>query len=313
MSAPSPSLHSSATPEWMQRKERGSVLLLRFMTWLSLRLGRPLTRPIVFGIALYFLLAVPRARAASQSYLQRCLGRAPRWVELYQHIVFFAITIHDRLFLLNDRCDIFDVRIVGDDPFLQAANADRGFLLFGAHLGSFEALRCLARQNLTREICIAMYPENARQLNAQLAAINPQIVQQIIPLGQIDAMLTLREKVSTGSVAALLADRASGSDTMHAQDFLGAAALFPSGPFRLAALLRSPVYFMAGIYRGGNRYDLHFTPLADFTHTESAQRAEAIQAAQKRYADVLAEQCRLAPFNWFNFYDFWETAADGSP
>ena len=42
------------------------MFMLRLMTWLSLNLGRTLTRPIVYGISLYFLAFAPAARRASR-------------------------------------------------------------------------------------------------------------------------------------------------------------------------------------------------------------------------------------------------------
>ena len=74
---------------------------------------------------------------------------------------------------------------------------------------------------------------------------------------------------------------------------------------RAAALLRQRVIFMAGLYLGGNRYRVVFAPLADFTQTDPAQRDVAITAAIDAYAALLTKHCRAAPFNWFNFYDFW--------
>ena len=74
----------------------------------------------------------------------------------------------------------------------------------------------------------------------------------------------------------------------------------------MAALLRRPVFFMTGLYLGGNRYRLHFEPLADFSQTPRADRDAAIRAAMQRYADRLSHFCRLAPYNWFNFFDFWQ-------
>jgi len=70
--------------------------------------------------------------------------------------------------------------------------------------------------------------------------------------------------------------------------------------------LRRPVFFMAGLYLGGNRYQIHFEPLADFSATPRAERAAAIRAAQQNYADRLSHFCRIAPYNWFNFFDFWQ-------
>ena len=31
----------------------------------------------------------------------------------------------------------------------------------------------------------------------------------------------------------------------------------------------------------------------------------------QRYADRLAHYARSAPYNWFNFYDFWRPAQSG--
>ena len=28
--------------------------------------------------------------------------------------------------------------------------------------------------------------------------------------------------------------------------------------------------------------------------------------AFQRYADCLTRYCKLAPYNWFNFFDFWQ-------
>ena len=47
---------------WTQHKERSSLLMLRVMSWLSLRLGRRLSRPLVYAIAAYFVCFAPTAR-----------------------------------------------------------------------------------------------------------------------------------------------------------------------------------------------------------------------------------------------------------
>jgi len=33
----------------------------------------------------------------------------------------------------------------------------------------------------------------------------------------------------------------------------------------------------------------------------------------RRYAERLEYYCRLAPYNWFNFYDFWGAAPSLEP
>lgn len=304
---------SDASRTWMHQRERGSLVLMRLMTWLSLSLGRRLTRPIVWVIALYFVLAVPRARTASRAYLARVLGRPARWRDLYLHILTFASTIHDRVYLLNNRHDLFDIRLHGEELLADPAAIKGGAFIFGAHLGSFEVLRALARRHGDLDVCAAMYPENARQLNSLLARINARVVQDIVPLGRLDSIFLLNARLDAGALVALLADRAVGPDASRRVDFLGEPAPFPSGAFRLAAIVRRPVYFMTGLHRGGNRYDIHFAPLADFSRIPPGQRDAMVQAAIERYAALIAGHCRVAPYNWFNFYDFWHALPHPSP
>jgi predicted LPLAT superfamily acyltransferase len=307
MSAPTPQ-QLDDKPAWMQRKERGSFLLLQLMSRISMLFGRRLSRLVIYGIALYFLLAAPTSRKASRAYLERVLQRRVTWRDLYRHILAFASTIHDRFYLLNHQTELFDIQVFGAEPIDQTQAAGQGMLLFGAHMGSFEVLLahgCSHQHNS----CIAMYPENARQLNRALAAINPQAIAGIIALGQMDSMLTIHHRLETGAMVGVLADRASGPDQYLSVPFLGANARFPTGPFRMAAMLGYPVYFMTGLYCGGNRYEVHFEPLADFAGIRRDQRNQAVREAMEKYVAVLERHCKAAPYNWFNFFDFWESAS----
>lgn len=299
---------NNQNPIWLRHKERGNFLLLQLMRRISLVFGRRLSRIVVYGIAIYFLLAVSTARRASGDYLSRVLERPVTWIDRYRHILAFATTIHDRFFLLNNQAALFDIKAFGAEGILKLQNRNQGALLLGAHMGSFEILLNHSRSNNFRT-CMAMYPDNARQLNRALAAINPEAVAGIIALGQIGSMLTIHDKLQTGNLVGVLADRASGPDQYITLPFLGAPAHFPTGPFRLASMLGHPVFFMSGLYGGGNRYTLHFEQLVDFATVPRNQRDAAVQATLEKYVATLEQHCRAAPYNWFNFFDFWESAA----
>ncbi len=291
---------------WTQRKERSNAATLRLMVWISLTFGRSAGRVVLHGISLYFLVFAPQARRASQVYLQRVLGRAASWRECYRHVFSFASTIHDRVYLLNDRFDAFDIEVKGEQAVREALQSQSGALLMGAHLGSFEVLRATGRGPAGLRVAMLMYPDNARKLNASLQAINPQALQDIIPLGRLTSMLEVRDRLDEGYMVGVLADRSLGGDARLVVDFLGHSANFPVGPWRMAAMLRRPVFLMAGLYLGGNRYQLHFEPLVDFSQVERGTRDAAIETAVHAYAASLARLCRLAPYNWFNFFDFWQ-------
>ena len=234
------------------------------------------------------------------------LGRWAGWRDGYRHVFSFASTIHDRIYLLNDRFDVFDIEVIGDKALLESLKGQRGALLVGAHLGSFEVLRAMGRGKIGLRVAMLMYEQNARKLNATLAAINPTAMQDIISLGQPESMLEVRDKLDEGFLVGMLADRSLKDDATHEVDFLGDPAAFALGPWRMAAMLKRPVFLMAGLYLGGNRYQLHFEPVADFSRVERGERDAAVKSAVQAYADSLARLCKVAPYNWFNFFDFWK-------
>ena len=289
------------------------MFMLRVMTWISLRLGRRAGRVVLHLIAAYILLFAPASRRASGNYLGRALGRPPRWRDLYRHFFTFAATVHDRVYLVNRRFELFDVEVHGEDALLRLLAGGKGLFLMGAHLGSFEVIRAIGRKNAEFRVAMVMHQENAQKINAMLAAINPEAVQDVIALGQLDSMLNVRERLDAGCAVGMLTDRTLGNDSLCPVQILGADANLPSGPFRMAALLRRPVVFMTGLYLGGNRYAIHFDPLADFSTVARDQSDAAVQAAIVRYAALLDRYCRQAPYNWFNFFDFWQPAPAATP
>jgi predicted LPLAT superfamily acyltransferase len=289
------------------------MAMLRVMTWISLRLGRRLARIMLLGISRYFLVLAPAPRHASRAYLSRALGRAPHLAELFWHFHSFATCTHDRVYLLNDRFDLFAIQVHGAAIFEQVLAAGRGAFLIGGHMGSFEAVRAVGRRRPGLRVAMVMYEENARKINAALAAINPVAVRDIIPLGQLDSMLQVQARLDEGMALGVLGDRTLDAGPTLRVPFLGETAAFPVGPMRLAAMLKRPVLFMAGLYLGGNRYAVHFEPLADFTDVGHKDRDAAIRQAVVAYAASLERHCRAEPFNWFNFFDFWRPPAGGGP
>jgi predicted LPLAT superfamily acyltransferase len=295
----------AARSEWARSPERGSLALLRMMTFVSLRLGRPVGRFILFFIALYFFLFAPTARRHSRTYLQRVLGRPPTAAERFRQVSNFASIILDRLYLVNERYDLFDVVIEGEDLMRQRLRTGGGAFLMGAHFGSFEVMSAVGRRQPGLRVAMAMYEENARKVSAMFKALNPTNRSEIIALGQIEAMLRVRERLDEGVFVGILGDRSFGGEPGLLVDFLGRPALFPLGPMRAAAVLRRQVFFILGIYKGGNRYHAVFEELADFSELRPGERQAAVEAAIRRYVALLERYCRSEPYNWFNFFDFW--------
>ena len=278
---------------------------MRLMVWVALTLGRPAARLLLYPICVYFLFFSPASHAASTKYLRKVLNREPGIADAFRHCHAFAATLLDRVFLFNNQYTRFDVHVHNEDILAGMIARGEGCVLLGAHMGSFEIIRALGRHNTAARISLVMYEENSKKFNAVLRVINPDLSLQVISLGKVDAMLKVEAALKRGEIIGMLGDRTFQGEGTVACPFLGEQARFPSGPFRLAATLKQPLVMMFGLYRGGNRYDIYFERLVDTWKAPGATRDVLIEQALQRYAMRLEHYCRDAPYNWYNFYDFW--------
>ena len=291
--------------EWTAKTERGAVPLIRFIVWIALALGRPVARWLLYPICVYFLLFSTSSRRASRQYLAKVLDRQATLFDVFRHYRTFAACLLDRVFLLNDQLHLFDLQVHGEEIVLDILKRGSGCILLGAHFGSFEAARALGRQQPDLRISLVMYEENARKIGSVLNAINPSLATDIIALGRPETMIEVGLRLDQGGFVGVLADRGVRGEAQIRHPFLGAPAAFQPGPFRMAALLKRPVVLMVGVYRGGRRYDIFFEHLLDPADMSPRGRAGEADKAMRRYVERLEHYCRMAPFNWFNFYDFW--------
>jgi predicted LPLAT superfamily acyltransferase len=198
----------------------------------------------------------------------------------------------------------------GVDSLVTRAATGRGFLLFGAHFGSFEALRALAVLQCPVAVRVLMRADHAAKMNRVLQALCEDLQRQVIALGRPQTMLEVRAALAAGEMVALLADRALNDDRRVDCDFLGSAAGFPRGPFELAAVLDAPVVLFSATYRGRGRYEIGFER---FDSPAEARARSVIDDRCRALAAWLETRCRAAPYNWFNFYDFWAPAGGAAP
>lgn len=290
---------------WLEQRERGSLLVMKGGVRLLLAVGHAIGRLLLYPTCAYFLASSKRARAASRDYLGRVLGRRARLRDVARHYLTFARTLHDRVYFLAGRTAEFTVEQHGAEVVEKALLQGKGCILLGAHLGSFEVLRVIGSLERKLPVNVLLYPGNATNTETLANELCPELRRRVIPLGRPDTLLRAHECLERGEIVGMLGDRTLNSDKTLRCDFLGAPASFPQGPLLLASILRAPIVLFFGLYLGGRRYALHFEPFAAELNADRRNRGAQLQPWVERYASRLEHYCRLAPYNWFNFYDFW--------
>jgi predicted LPLAT superfamily acyltransferase len=291
---------------WVSLPERGTPASLRLIAWIAERVGRGLARLLLVPITIYFLLTAHTARRASYEFLKRARGSSVHWWNVLRHFYCFATTILDRVYLLRSEFARFHVTIHGKELLQRQSENGRGCILLGSHLGSFEVLRALGLKQGGLSLKVLMNTAHNQNISRFFDELNPTIADTVIAPDRLDTLIRARESLDAGCFVGMLGDRVFGADKTTRCDFLGGTATLPAGPILLAAMMHCPVILFFGLYRGGNRYDIYFEHFADEIALNREHRTEEIQPWMQRYVARLEHYARLAPYNWFNFYSFWD-------
>lgn len=178
--------------------------------------------------------------------------------------------------------------------------------MLGSHLGSFEATRAAATRHQGVNIRMVLDRAVGRKLIEALKSVDPNFETLLIDADQEPASLGLEiaETLRAGESVGFLADRYRPGDRTAVCEFMGAPARFPAGPLMIAAALKAPVVLLFSTYANG-KYVVRCEEFSDEFVLPRANRSRLLQAQIQRYAGRLANYVEKAPYNWFNFYDFW--------
>lgn len=293
---------------WQEQHERSNPIALYTIRWIALNLGRPTARILLYPIAIYFFFFAPDKRKASQLYLSRILKRQPTQLDVIRHIHCFASTILDRVYLLTGQFEKLDIDFPARNLPLEFSSQGRGCLLLGSHIGSFEVLRSYAVRKCPLPIKIIMHEGHSPMIMKALHSLNSNIRNMLIPLSAPNCLLQVKDAVDEGYAVGLMGDRIFDIDnSKHVQcTLLGRPIELSSAPVIMAASLKVPLIAFFGIYLGGNRYQIHFELLAESIELDRNNRPQQLQQWMQKYADLMEKHITAHPYNWFNFYDYWQ-------
>jgi predicted LPLAT superfamily acyltransferase len=308
----SPGMH---TGHWAHINEASFVAGMRFLFWVCRTFGRWPFRLVLYSVLGWYLLTQPVARNASVGYLRRVAShdasmRRPGMRAVLQHFAAFAECILDKMLLWGGSSEVGDTAFFGDEQLEKDIAQRRGGLLICAHFGNLELCRVLAKQRTGLKMTILVHTRHAQKFNQLLAQLDPDSqlnLMQVTEMSPVTAML-LNERVARGEFVVIAGDRipvSSGARVCSAL-FLGRRAPFPIGPYVLASLLQCPVYLLFSM-RTGRGSEIHFERFRDAINLPRKGRDAVFSELTQAYADRLQHFCLRAPFQWFNFYDFWHS------
>ncbi len=290
---------------WSDKKERSNPATLKLICWIALHTSRYFARFWLYPITVYFYLTSSQVRRASGNYLRRISGLTGNPWQIAKHIFYFSATILDRVYFLTDQFHRFDITVHGLENIKEQQASGKGCLLLGAHLGSFDLLRSLAIQN-KMPFKILMYQDHNAMISKIFNSLNPDVAKSVINLANDNAMLEMNESLNAGEMIGMLGDRYVKNDKRIICQLLGDKIEIPSGPITLATITNSAVIFFCAVYCGKNKYEIYIEKLADATQLSRSERTDYVNQTTQKYVDRVEYYLKKHPYNWFNFYDYWQ-------
>ncbi len=318
-------MNSSTIPtdkqHWASLQEAGTFAGLRFLFFLNKYFGRKIYSLVIYPVALYFVIFKRVSRQASQKFLllhwqknPEFWKRKPNYWSSVLHFKQFAEAILDKGLAWSAEIAEEDF-IIDDISVIETLMQDeRGQLIIGTHFGNLEYCRGFMQRYKNKVINILVYDKHSANFVQIMQKVNPDSRINVFQVDEFDVatILLLKQKIDGGEWVFIAGDRIPLAGLEHTVEvnFLNNKAPLPIGPYLLAKALACPVKLMFG-YRHpqleeGKVY-FEVVPFADKLVFTRKDRQEKIQAYAQQFVSSLEKHCLQAPYQWFNFYDFWES------
>lgn len=306
-------MNRPSSPHWASLQESTSIVGIRFLLAVHAVFGRWPFRLCVFPVVFFHWLLNRTARRASMQYLERvqthcgALGTAPGWRHSLRHFFVFAETLLDKLLAMAGKYPGERV-MLSRQVILDRIASGRGGIIITTHMGCLELCRALVPKAPGLRLVALVHTAHAERFNHMLRHLAPDNPVELLQVTELDpgTAMHLSQRVSEGAFIAIAGDRVPPRGKRHVMThFLGHPAPFPIGPYVLAATLGCPLFAMGCTHRDGG-YVIDFVELAERVRLPRGQRDAALADHAEKFAAWLQSQVHAAPYDWFNFFPFWD-------
>lgn len=284
-----------------------------------------MVRFLIYPVTFFYFVFVKSARKAAVQYqkqLREFTGRKiPPHISSYRQMLSFSLCIIEKMEGWLGKIKFDRIQYQNDDitDILETLKAGKGALLITSHLGNMELLRSLSDYNeqlVGRQVpvYVVMDMKVNNNFTETLKSVNPKFsfnVINSIDFGP-DAMVTLMDAVENGALVVIAGDRTSANEREKTikVNFLGKEAEFPYGVFLMPFLMKVPVYFMFGLRSKLSVFNPKHNVYIEKCHINfdcpRSERENNIVLCCGEFIGKLEKFCILYPYQWYNFFDFWE-------
>jgi predicted LPLAT superfamily acyltransferase len=283
-----------------QGKSRGGVLGYKAFVFVLNTFGLKFTYFVLRFVSFYFIFAAPNAARYSFRYYRRRLGFS--WlksvISVYRNYNAFAQVLCDKMALFSGKGGMYTFNFDGKHHLEKMVKDGKGGILISAHMGNWEIASQLL-SGLGVKVNVVMMDAEYDQIKDYVSSVTGQREYNIIPVKQdMSHIFGISNALINKEFICIHGDRFVEEAKVMGIEFLGGQAYFPTGPFAISKRLKVPATYVYAMKEGNTHY--HFYATEPFTFEHSLR--EFITS----YANELESKVHKYPYQWFNYYDFWQ-------
>lgn len=292
-------------PQW-QGRSKGTPLGYRTFVLIIKTFGVNIAYLVLRLVAFYYFLFSWNSTAHIYRYFRdrHGYGALKSVFKIYQNYYVFGQTLLDKVIVMAGIENKFTYHFDGEDNLRQIVKGGRGGILLSGHVGNWEAAGHLLKRLNTR-INVVMFDGEHQQIKEYLERVTGGHKLNIIPIKEdISHVYAMGEALQKNELICLHADRFLEGNKTTLSKFLGQEALFPLGPFLLAASFRVPVSIVFAFKESKHHYHFFGSPL--LTRATNESKDVFISRLTSAFVEELEQKIKIYPEQWFNYYNFWQ-------
>lgn len=283
-------------------KSKGTLLGYKIFVFLIKKLGIKSAYSILIFVAFYYFIAYPRSFRDIFYYFKNRQGFSyiKSIFAVYKSYFIFGQILIDRTAISAGMRDKFTYDFDGISVLKQLLEEKKGGILISAHVGNFEiAEKFFSEIDFYCQINIVTTDQEHSIIKNYLDSISQKSnIKFIFVKDDMSHIFEINQALSKNELICFTGDRYfEGSKTLEAE-FLGESAIFPAGPFVIASRLKVPVAFVYVMKEANLHYHLYTRRSPEFKQRDT-------QAVINNYTKSVSEILKKYPYQWFNYFDFW--------
>ena len=281
-------------------QSKGSPLGYRIFIWILNTLGLSSAYVLSKIVARYYYFTAKESKNALHDFYSQ-LGYAvakDRNRLIYKNFCLMAEVLIDKIAFSKGGKNNLEYTEDGEHNIADLLEQGKGVFLVGGHVGSWD----MAAQflDIGTTVNVVMYQNEKEQIEEAIGDRKNNF--NIIPLTEdIGFVIAISQAIKRNEIICFNVDRTLTDSNTTSLDFLGRTASFPTGVYKLAHKLKSPVAFISGVKTSKSNYHFTCKPLGSVSDNEQSVNELATQ-----FKDCFEQITKQYPEQWFNHFKFWE-------